>query len=112
MSHDSKPPSFMRSLLLGLAGFAGLFSLITAYSALGGGGFNITAAGVDGGVPLPTGWTGFAVLAATAVALYGGSRVWDRPGFAAFRRRRPWALPALGVLLLPISFVIAIALMH
>ena len=112
MSRDSKPPSFMRSLLFGLAAFAGLFALITAYSALGGGGFNITAAGVDGGVPLPTGWTGFAVLAATAVVLYGGSRVWDRPGFDAFRRRRPWVLPALGVLLLPVGFVIAIALMH
>jgi len=112
MSRDSKPPSFMRSLLFGLAGFAGLFALLTAYSALGGGGFNITAAGAGAGVPLPTGWTGFAVLAATAVVLYGGSRVWDRPGFEAFRRRRPWALPALGVVLLPISVVISIALMH
>jgi len=102
----------MRSLLLGLAAFAGLFALITAFSALGGGGFSITAAGAGGGIPLPTGWTGFAALAATAVVLYGASRVWDRPGFEAFRRRRPWALPALGVVLLPISFVVAIALMH
>lgn len=102
----------MRSLLFGLAAFAGLFALVTAFSALGGGAFNITAAGAGAGIPLPTGWTGFAVLATTAVVLFAGSRVWDRPGFAAFRRRRPWALPALGVVLLPISFVIAIALSH
>jgi hypothetical protein len=112
MSRDSKPQSFMRSLLFGLAAFAGLFALVAAFSALGGGAFNITAAGAGAGIPLPTGWTGFAVLAATAGLLYGGSRVWDRPGFETFRRRRPWALPALGVVLLPIGFVFAIALMH
>ena len=102
----------MRSLLFGLAAFAGLFALVTAFSALGGGEFSITAAGAGGGIPLPTGWTGFAVLAATAVVLYSGSRVWDRPGFEAFRRRRPWALPALCVVLLPVSLVVSVALMH
>lgn len=112
VTRDSKPPSFMRSLLFGMAAFAGMFALVTAYSALGGGAFNITAAGAGAGIPLPTGWTGFSVLAAAAVVLFAGSRVWDRQGFAAFRRRRPWALPALGVVLLPISFVIAIALSH
>lgn len=102
----------MRSLLSGLAAFAGLCALVTGYSALGGGGFSITAPGAGGGVPLPTGWTGFSVLALTGLLLYGASRVWDRPDFEAFRRRRPWVLPALGVVSLPVGFVIAIALMH
>lgn len=90
------PASFMSLMLFGLAGFAGLFAVAVTITTTTGQGFQVSASGVDGGVPLPVGWPYVGLFAALGVALYGASRGWDRPGFSALRQRRPWLVPTVG----------------
>ncbi|MEM7154443.1 MAG: hypothetical protein AAF799_16470 [Myxococcota bacterium] len=99
------PASFMSLMLFGLAGFAGLFAVAVMIATTTGQGFQISANGVDGGVPLPQGWPYVGLFAALGVALYGASRSWDTPGFSAFRQRRPWVVPTVGVLVAFPAFV-------
>lgn len=84
--------SFGSSFLTYGGGVTGMYGLLAAYSTVTG---NKLAFGSGDGVPLPSTWLGVGVLMVAAVVLYWLGTRWDRPGFVAVRKRRPWLVPTV-----------------
>lgn len=90
-----------------LGGTAWIYALFVGITAATGYRFEITADGVENGIPLPDTWFHFGLLVAVGAALWMGGRKWDAPRFVALRTRRPWLVPVLGVfVLLPASLAL------
>jgi len=85
-------PLGVKSFLIYGAGVTAMYGLLAAYSTISGNGL---AFGSGDGVPLPSTWSGVGVLMAAAAALYGLGKQWDRSGFVAVRKRRPWLVPVV-----------------
>ncbi len=77
------------------AGFALLYALLAALAVLAGWNLELTAAGAGGGVPLPRSWPAIGTLGLVAIVMLWLGRRWDRPAWAAFRKRRPWLVPVV-----------------
>src|SRR5262245_34369958 len=91
--------------LLYAGGITGMYGLFVAFSAATGIRFELPNDGGGRGIPLPASWFHFAIFAAFAIALWLAGKRWDRPGFVAFRRRRPWLVPTFAGLVLFPAFV-------
>ena len=90
-----------QGILLG-GGITGIYGLVVGISAATGQRFEIPNKGGGAGIPLPATWLHFGIFAAFAIALWMLGRVWDRPGFVAFRARRRWVVPTVfGVVIVP-----------
>jgi hypothetical protein len=101
MAAQQQASGLAQGLLLA-GGICGIYGLFVAFSAATGQRFEIPNDGGGRGIPLPTTWFHFAIFAAFAVALWFTGRAWDRAGFVAFRRRRPWLVPTIvGVVIVP-----------
>ncbi len=96
-----QPPSPFAQGVMWCGGIAWIYALFVAISAVTGHRFEIAGEGTSRGIPLPASWPHFGLFMAIGAALWFGGRRWDAPGFAAFRKRRPWVVPVIG------AFVIA-----
>jgi hypothetical protein len=93
--------------LLYAGGIAGIYALFVAFSAVTGQRFEIPNDGGGRGIPLPSSWFHTALFTAVGVVLWLAGQRWDRPGFVAFRARRPWLVPTVvGVVIVPATIVV------
>jgi hypothetical protein len=107
----AKPASAFSLGLLWAGGIAWIYGLFVAFSAITGQRFEISGDGVERGIPLPSSWPHVGLFVALGAALWLTGRRWDAPRFRALRARRPWLMPAVGVLVIFPGAVVVIFLL-
>ncbi len=71
-----------------------MLGLFAVFSAATGMKFQFGSGG-SGGVPLTSSWLGAGILLAVGAGGWWLGTRWDAPGFADFRKRRPWVVPVV-----------------
>jgi hypothetical protein len=113
MRTAAQPPSPFAQGVMMAGGVAWIYALFVAISAATGHRFEISGDGVEQGVPLPATWFHAALFTALGAALWLLGRRWDATGFVLLRKRRPWLVPTVGVvLLLPASLMLIFVLVR
>ncbi len=94
-------------------GTAWIYALFVAISAATGWRFAISGDGGGRGIPLPDTWFHAALFTGIGALLWLAGGRWDREGFVAFRRRRPWVVPVIvAVVIVPATLVLIFLLVR
>jgi hypothetical protein len=84
-----------------------IYAIFVAISAATGERFEIE------GMPLPASWFHAALFTFLGSLFWFGGPRWDSPAFVAFRARRPWLVPVVGLfVILPASLALIFVLVQ